>query len=275
MAIDKSKIKHLANEALTTGAKGLVSVLDIDGSLYELHDKCVDVVVEELEGVDTRVTTLEGKVGTVNVEELKETVEGFLGDSDTTLEEIDSKIDALEKKQVTVTDSAVEGKYVTHVTKDAQGVISSEKADLTATVVKATKGTTDTTVQAWLADIENTLNADTGLVTKVQQIVTELEGATGDTAWDTIVDKLRGLDTKTVKEYVDDAVAAAKTALVGTATDTADKDTIKGAKKYADDKVAEIQDSLEEKSVNSTTFSYEAGTLKITTTATKVVTKKA
>ena len=39
-------------------------------------------------------------------------------------------------------------------------------------------------------------------------------------------------------------VNAAKTALIGTADDTADKDTIKGAKKYADDKVATVSGNV-------------------------------
>lgn len=318
MAITKDKIKHLTNQALTEGAKGLISVLDIDGNLYEVHDNCISFVVEEVDKIEERVTTVESTVGThnskiedlesnvataeekiknleekvgevdvteletkvngflgdsestledietrigtieenigeVNVTDLKDTVEGieskvdgFLGDSTTTLEEIDSKLEELEEKQVDVTDAAVEGKYVTHITKDTQGVISSEKADLTATIVKATKGETPTTVQTWLAEIQALLDTDGGIVAKVQQIVKELEDATGDTSWNTIVDKLRGIPTdKTVKEYVDETVAAAKTELVGGTDDTKDSDTIKGAKKYAEDKVAGVKSELE------------------------------
>lgn len=306
MAIDKTKLKHLSNQTLVSGAQGLVSVLDIDGSIYELHDKCVEGVVEELEKVESRVGALEGDVS------------GFLGDdydpeTGTTLKDIEDTLEELEAKEVEVTDAAVTGKYVTHITKDsATGVISSVKADLNATAVAATKGEDATTVQTWLEEIQALLDTDGGIVKKVQDIVKELEEATNGGAsdtWTTLVDKLHGLPAgKTVKEYADSLVEGMVKSVNEITPDENGDVTITAADvnityiKAGEEKTDSLEDfldereqviaaalvdldsrikkgvaadDLEEKSVTSASFAVADNTLKITTTTVSVLSKAA
>jgi len=61
----------------------------------------------------------------------------------------------------------------------------------------------------------------------------ELEGTTVN-SWTTLVDKLAGLGTSTVKKYVDDSKTSAINTVVGKSSDAATANTIYGVKKYTD-----------------------------------------
>ena len=68
---------------------------------------------------------------------------------------------------------------------------------------------------------------------------------TGDTGITKRVETLEGkVDVDKVSTAISTADDAVKTALIGTTTDTADKDTINGAKKYTDNKIKPISDSV-------------------------------
>ncbi len=69
-----------------------------------------------------------------------------------------------------------------------------------------------------------------------------------------------------VSTQITDAVDTAKTELIGTAEDTADSDTIKGAKKYTDDKIATLTTTVGEK-VASVTKADDSVTIGGTATA--------
>ena len=88
-----------------------------------------------------------------------------------------------------------------------------------------------------IKDVETSIAAMAGLtpteLTNIQNDLTliqqELEGTTVN-SWTTLVDKLAGLGTSTVKNYVD----TAKSSVIGTSSDAATANTIYGVKKYAD-----------------------------------------
>lgn len=68
---------------------------------------------------------------------------------------------------------------------------------------------------------------------------------TGDTGITKRVETLEGkVDVDKVSTAISTADDAVKTALIGTTTDTADKDTINGAKKYTDNKIKPISDNV-------------------------------
>lgn len=113
------------------------------------------------------------------------------------------------------------------------GLAGSAKVEFTDIVALDTKPADVT----GMIDGKLYMNAD-GLYFKNGSNLVAVGNAGDIAALKTVVDKLDADDTHT--DSVKGLIKAAKEALVGTASDTKDSDTITGAKKYADDKVANV-----------------------------------
>lgn len=194
-----------------SGVQGVIKFLDIDGYKYEIHDQCVDALDDQINNASTGLAK---KVSDLTAQ--SSGAQSALAGLQTTVNGNQTKIDTI----LASTDTAVAGSYVTNI-KITDGKIATDKTPLTAAGVSVTDGPQGvTTVQAWLSSIQSALTADPNIIEKVKQIIKELEESEGDSTWNTIVDKLRGLtvgnQSATVKEYVDNAVTVGTQGMVKT-----------------------------------------------------------
>lgn len=113
------------------------------------------------------------------------------------------------------------------------GLAGSAKVEFTDIVALDNKPTDVT----GMIDGKLYMNAD-GLYFKNGTNLVTVGNAGDIAALKTVVDKLDADDTHA--DSVKGLIKAAKEALIGTASDTKDSDTVNGAKKYADDKVANV-----------------------------------
>lgn len=113
------------------------------------------------------------------------------------------------------------------------GLAGSAKVEFTDIVALGAKPTDVT----GMIDGKLYMNAD-GLYFKNGSNLVTVGNAGDIAALKTVVDKLDADDAHT--DSVKGLIKAAKEALIGTASDTKDSDTIAGAKKYADDKIASV-----------------------------------
>lgn len=138
---------------------------------------------------------------------------------------------ALEGKQGTIT---FDGTY--NASTNPAATVSTVNAIVTNGADKAT----DNTIKgAKLYADSKASEAETAAKAYADGLVT------GDTGITKRVETLEGkVDVDKVSTAISTADDAVKTALIGTTTDTADKDTINGAKKYTDNKIKPISDSV-------------------------------
>ena len=146
------------------------------------------------------------------------------------------------------------GNAVTSASYDA----TSRKLTLTMGTTFATPGDVDTKIGAKVGAIDGTVKdyvdaktegvaSDEAMSQLIDRVATAegdidaLEGLVGETpVADQIDAKIAALDLSNTYE-AKGAAATAKTGLIGDAEDTSADDTIKGAKKYADEKAAAVQ----------------------------------
>lgn len=151
-----------------------------------------------------------------------------------------------------------DGNAVTVAAYDAD----SRKITLTKGATFATPTDVDDKISAKVGEIEGTVKAYVdgktegiaseseltelkGRMTTAEDDIDALEELVGETAVDTQIDnKIAALDLANTYE-AKGAADAAKTAVIGTASDASTVDTIKGAKKYADEKAAAAQSAAE------------------------------
>lgn len=138
---------------------------------------------------------------------------------------------ALEGKQGTIT---FDGTY--NASTNPAATVSTVNAIVTNGADKAT----DNTIKgAKLYADSKASEAETAAKAYADGLVT------GDAGITKRVETLEGkVDVDKVSTAISTADDAVKTALIGTTTDTADKDTINGAKKYIDNKIKPISDSV-------------------------------
>lgn len=218
-----SELKHKHNLPIVTR-------LDIDGTLYELHDANLDA---ELENIEQALLSTQEAVNSVN-EDITQ-LNSYIGDLQVA---IDNKA-----RKLSYTADVAQHKYITSVgislEDDSTPVVLGDE-DLTANKVLASNlteystddeyspnaealsylasyGTDSETgidktflthdVLVYLLKKVNTMSSiDPDLIASLEKIIAELEG--NDTneaasAWITLVDKLKGLGDETVKQYVD------------------------------------------------------------------------
>lgn len=206
-----------------TGHQGLLSKLSIDGNLYDIKDPAVEQLAD---AVESRLSTLEGKSWTVvakgNNDPKFATSVGQAADGSVSVTYSNLRDTAL-------TDSATTGQFITSVSQDVNGVVTTTKGSVDAANVSFTPGTgfesTSTNVQAavedalakamalkgaptddaddetiagakaYAKDLVDSLAGDgwTEAAQKVQDIIDELEGSEQATQWSTLVDKLKGM----------------------------------------------------------------------------------
>lgn len=219
-----SELKHKHNLPIVTR-------LDIDGTLYELHDANLDAEIENLEqallNTQEAVNSVAGDIDSIN---------SYIGALETAV--------ASKANQLSYTTSVDPHKYVKSVSIDLSNEnepVTVEGEDLTANAVLASKlneyatgddeyadgGTnaaflsyvgvndeqvSDKTFQThdvlvYLLRKVNTISGiDPELIASLEKIIAELEGNDENeaaSAWMTLVDKLKGLGDETVKQYVD------------------------------------------------------------------------
>lgn len=219
-----SELKHKHNLPIVTR-------LDIDGTLYELHDANLDA---ELENLEQALLNTQEAVNSVDQDITQ--LNSYIGDLQTAINN--------KARKLSYTADVAQHKYITSVgislEDDSTPVVLGDE-DLTANAVLASKlneyatgddeyadgGTTalylsyvgvedaqvnDKTFQThdvlvYLLRKVNTISGiDPELIASLKKIIAELEG--NDTneaasAWITLVDKLKGLGDETVKQYVD------------------------------------------------------------------------
>lgn len=189
-----------------------------------------------VDALNTEDTAADGKVvSAVSQEKGKITVTRRALVEDDIPELAQSKISglatALEGKQGTIT---FDGTY--NASTNPAATVSTVNAIVTN---GADKATDDTIKGAKLYADNKASAAETAAKAYADGLVT------GDTGITKRVETLEGkVDVDKVSTAISTADDAVKTALIGTATDTADKDTIKGAKKYTDNKIKPISDSV-------------------------------
>ena len=196
---------------------GLLSKLQIAGKLYDIKDPAVEQLAELIDAkfnaLDTATTwTAVTKSGTAAkfATKVEQDVHGAISVEYGTI------------RTETLANQAAANKIITSLTQDVDGVVSYTVADLTADNVGFTAaGLTSTNVQAAIPEAIAKLIGATGDASsadtiegakayadekvqqlagedwtanaqKVQDIIQELEGVTGN-AWGTLVDKLHGM----------------------------------------------------------------------------------
>lgn len=218
-----SELKHKHNLPIVTR-------LDIDGTLYELHDANLDAELANLEqallNTQEAVNSVDQDISTLN---------SYIGDLEVAINN--------KARKLSYTADVAQHKYITSVgisLEDNSTPVVLGDEDLTANKVLASNLTeystddeyspnaealsylasygtdsetgTDKTflthdVLVYLLKKVNTMSSiDPDLIASLEKIIAELEG--NDTneaasAWITLVDKLKGLGDETVKQYVD------------------------------------------------------------------------
>lgn len=148
---------------------------------------------------------------------------------------VEADIPELAQSKISGLETALEGKQGT-ITFDGTYNASTNPAATVSTVSAivtngADKATDNTIKGAKLYADSKASEAETAAKAYADGLVT------GDTGITKRVETLEGkVDVDKVSTAISTADAAVKTALIGTTTDTADKDTIKGAKAYTDGK---------------------------------------
>lgn len=156
---------------------------------------------------------------------------------------VEADIPELAQSKISGLETALEGKQGT-ITFDGTYNASTNPAATVSTVSAivtngADKATDNTIKGAKLYADSKASEAETAAKAYADGLVT------GDTGITKRVETLEGkVDVDKVSTAISTADAAVKTALIGTTTDTADKDTINGAKKYTDNKIKPISDSV-------------------------------
>lgn len=156
---------------------------------------------------------------------------------------VEADIPELAQSKISGLETALEGKQGT-ITFDGTYNASTNPAATVSTVSAivtngADKATDNTIKGAKLYADSKASEAETAAKAYADGLVT------GDTGITKRVETLEGkVDVDKVSTAISTADDAVKTALIGTTTDTADKDTINGAKKYTDNKIKPISDSV-------------------------------
>lgn len=195
--------------------------------------KAAEKLVNDLDVTDTAV---DGKV----VSAVSQT-DGKISVAHRALVEAD--IPELAQSKISGLETALEGKQDT-ITFDGTYNASTNKAATVSTVSAivtngADKATDNTIKGAKLYADNKASEAETAAKAYADGLVT------GDAGIAKRVETLEGkVDVDKVSTAISTADNAVKTALIGTTTDTADKDTINGAKKYTDNKIKPISDSV-------------------------------
>lgn len=201
-----------AQEGATKAAEKLVNDLDVT-------DTAVDgKVVSAVSQTDGKITVTRRALVAADIPELAQS-------------KISGLETALEGKQGTIT---FDGTY--NASTNPAATVSTVSAIVTNGADKAT----DNTIKgAKLYADSKASEAETAAKAYADGLVT------GDTGITKRVETLEGkVDVDKVSTAISTADDAVKTALIGTTTDTADKDTINGAKKYTDNKIKPISDSV-------------------------------
>lgn len=201
-----------AQQGAETAAKGYVDALDV-------ADTAVDgQVVSAVSQTDGKIAITRRKLVAADIPELAQ-----------------SKISGLE--------TALEGKQAT-VEFDGTYNASSNKAATVSTVTSAISGVKGTAEDG--KDAETIAGAKAyakdAAATAETNAKSYADGLVGDSS--AIAGRVTVLEGKVDVDKVSTAIGTAKSDLTGTTADTADKDTIKGAKKYADDKVATVNGTV-------------------------------
>lgn len=201
-----------AQEGATKAAEKLVNDLDVTDTAVATQ------LVSEVSQTDGKITVTRRALVAADIPELAQ-----------------SKISGLE--------TALEGKQ-DNIAFDGTYNASTNKAATVSTVSAivtngADKATDNTIKGAKLYADSKASEAETAAKVYADGLVT------GDAGIAKRVETLEGkVDVDKVSTAISTADNAVKTALIGTTTDTADKDTINGAKKYTDNKIKPISDSV-------------------------------
>lgn len=201
-----------AQEGATKAAEKLVNDLDVTDTAVATQ------LVSEVSQTDGKITVTRRALVAADIPELAQS-------------KISGLETALEGKQDNI---AFDGTYNASTNKAA--TISTVSAIVTNGADKAT----DNTIKgAKLYADSKASEAETAAKAYADGLVT------GDAGIAKRVETLEGkVDVDKVSTAISTADNAVKTALIGTTTDTADKDTINGAKKYTDNKIKPISDSV-------------------------------
>lgn len=201
-----------AQEGATKAAEKLVNDLDVTDTA--VNGKVVSAVSQ----TDGKITVTRRALVAADIPELAQS-------------KISGLETALEGKQGTIT---FDGTY--NASTNPAATVSTVSAIVTNGADKAT----DNTIKgAKLYADSKASEAETAAKAYADGLVT------GDTGITKRVETLEGkVDVDKVSTAISTADDAVKTALIGTTTDTADKDTINGAKKYTDNKIKPISDSV-------------------------------
>ena len=225
----------------TGGQSNLLSKLQIGESLYSIKDPAVEGLAEL---VETRLGALESK--TIRATALTKESDAKFATSVTQGVDGQISVEYANIRATALSDSAVDGEFITSVSQDVDGQVSITRAGVTAGQVvygattvagalealaaadEAIIGTSadgSTVISIYgarayadyvanqLAGQDWTQNAQT-----IQNIIAEIEGSTGTSAWTTLVDKLSDLTyvgatgatitAASVKEYVEARISA-------------------------------------------------------------------
>lgn len=201
-----------AQEGATKAAEKLVNDLDVTDTAVATQ------LVSEVSQTDGKITVTRRALVAADIPELAQS-------------KISGLETALEGKQGTIT---FDGTY--NASTNPAATVSTVSAIVTNGADKAT----DNTIKgAKLYADSKASEAETAAKAYADGLVT------GDTGITKRVETLEGkVDVDKVSTAISTADDAVKTALIGTTTDTADKDTINGAKKYTDNKIKPISDSV-------------------------------
>lgn len=201
-----------AQEGATKAAEKLVNDLDVTDTAVATQ------LVSEVSQTDGKISVTRRALVEDDIPELAQS-------------KISGLATALEGKQGTIT---FDGTY--NASTNPAATVSTVSAIVTNGADKAT----DNTIKgAKLYADSKASEAETAAKAYADGLVT------GDTGITKRVETLEGkVDVDKVSTAISTADDAVKTALIGTTTDTADKDTINGAKKYTDNKIKPISDSV-------------------------------
>lgn len=201
-----------AQEGATKAAEKLVNDLDVTDTAVATQ------LVSEVSQIDGKITVTRRALVEDDIPELAQS-------------KISGLATALEGKQGTIT---FDGTY--NASTNPAATVSTVSAIVTNGADKAT----DNTIKgAKLYADSKASEAETAAKAYADGLVT------GDTGITKRVETLEGkVDVNKVSTAISTADDAVKTTLIGTTADTADKDTINGAKKYTDNKIKTISDSV-------------------------------